>query len=295
LENQNRLTFLRTIVQLVLNDPQLLIEKLLLKTKKRRTYNHTSIFKPDRQHLIRNKRLNEIANNFNLYREHYNELNFEDLKKLNTIWYHMYPVQKHFDFLFVKSCVRYLIKRLRKKDLFVAELGGYQGELAYEILKSFPLITWRNFDIIAHRRVCELTRYDYEETVLTKPLWSAKIDLKNCDIFVMSDTIEHFNDEEAKRIFNMVKEFNVKSIIIKSPLTPNGQTWHNYKGSHLLRLGSNQLKAILAKDYRLVKEISDCFFWVRRDFENRLPLDGNALQFSIHIMPHPLFCANSVL
>jgi len=111
---------------------------------------------------------------------------------------------------------------------------------------------------------CELAQYDYKEIVLTKPLWLEKIDLKNCDVFIMSDTIEHFIDEEANKIFNMLQKSNVKSVIIKSPLLPSGQTWHNYHGSHVLRLGSNQLKTILGKDYRLVKEISDCFFWVKR-------------------------------
>lgn len=176
----------------------------------------------------------------------------------------MYPDQKRFDFVFVRSCIKYLTKRLRKRDLFVAEMGGYQGELAYEILKDFSPITWSNFEIIPHRRVCELAQYDYEEIVLTKPLWLEKIDLKNCDVFIMSDTIEHFSDEEANETFNMLQRFNIKSVIIKSPLNPSGQTWDNYNGSHLLRLGSNHLKAILGKDYRLVKEIFDCFFWIRR-------------------------------
>jgi hypothetical protein len=256
------------MIKLVLVDPQLLIEKLLLGPKRIRKnpiYQYIWSYQSDCHQLTQNKKLFEIANSFNLYRDLYEELSFEELKGINTIWYHKYPNQKRFDLLFVRSCIKYLTRRLQKKDLFVAELGGYQGELAYEILKSFSLITWKNIEIIPHKRVCELAQFDYEEIVLTKPFWLEKINLKNCDVFIMSDSVEHFNDEEAKKIFNIINKYNIKSVIIKSPLNSKGQKWYNYCGSHLLRIGSNQIKKIMKREYRLVKEYDDCFFWVKRD------------------------------
>jgi hypothetical protein len=69
-----------------------------------------------------------------------------------------------------------------------------------------------------------LSQYNYQEAVLNKPFWLTEIDLGNCEVFIMSDTIEHFTDDEAKRILDFIRSFKVKSIIIKSPLTPNGQT-----------------------------------------------------------------------
>jgi hypothetical protein len=47
----------------------------------------------------------------------------------------------------------------------------------------------------------------------------------------MSDVIEQFTDEEAIKILNTLNSHNVKSIIIKSPLSPDWETWDNYFGS----------------------------------------------------------------
>jgi len=241
-------------------DPHLFSEKLLLRRKNQPMYLHVW---PFQQSSLDDDKLLKIGKDWNLYREFYNDLSFEDLKKLNTFWYSMGSCL-HFDAPFVKSCLRYLTKRLGRKDLFVAEMGGAQGELAYEILKNFPEITYRNYDIIPFWRVRELSQYNYEQIVLTKHLWLEKIDLKGCDVFIMSDVIEHFTDEEAIKILNMLNALNVKSIIIKSPLSPDGETWDNYFGSHLLRMGSNQLISILGRDYQLKRKYYDCYFWIRR-------------------------------
>lgn len=203
---------------------------------------------------------------FNFYRLVYDELSFEDLKRLNTRWYTMYPEQDRFDTNFVLTCIDEIIGH-NGHFLRVHELGGYQGELAWEILSKRPRITWTSFDIIKHKIIPELQN-NFSEYVLNKQLWKSNIGLEG-HVFISMHTLEHFSNTEFLELLDYLFKQNIKYLILQLPVKPEGHSWKNYFGSHLLTYGSDKIKELLGKRYMLVREVAKgermedgwCSFW----------------------------------
>lgn len=194
---------------------------------------------------------------FNKFREVYHELTLEDLKLLYRIWLVKYPEQSYFDSMFFLSCIEKVKHELGRNPKIV-ELGGYDGKLAYEILKKHSGINWLNIEIIRHdvNVVPELKNYDYTEHVLfnAKQVYDEKLDLSGFDVFISSDTIEHLSNNELIKLYNYLVETNIKYLMLKINVYQNGQSWEGYGGTHLLTFGVNQLKKIFKEHYEMVEE-----------------------------------------
>jgi len=200
---------------------------------------------------------------FNFYRMVYKDLSFADLKRLNTRWYTMFPDQGRFDSKFVKDCLR------EANVESVAELGGYQGELAFECLTVNPHLRWVSFDIIPHKTLPELRKYEFSEYVLQKQLWHSLIDLSGFQAFVSMHTLEHFSNTEFLELLDYLFKQKIRYLILQLPVKPEDHSWKHYFGSHLLTYGSNKIKQLLGKRYELVREVAKgermedgwCSFW----------------------------------
>lgn len=154
------------------------------------------------------------------------------------------------------NCFKHIVKTLKRSNLFVVELGGFEGALALEILKMYPTMQWLNVEIIKHRMKRGLEKYRYKEYVLSEQLWREELDLGKYDVFVSSHTLEHLSNVQVKRLFECLILNNIKYLILDIPVRPNGQTWHGYSGTHILTVGSNHLKKLLSSSYVLVFERS---------------------------------------
>lgn len=191
---------------------------------------------------------------FDHFREVFPSLSFNDLKKQHEEWYREYPGQTRVSKQFFINCFKYVVKTLKRSNLNVVELGGYEGELALQILKFYPEMQWLNIEIISHRMKKGLENYQYKEHVLSDQLWNENLDLRKYDVFVSSHTLEHLSDVQVERLFHYLGANNLKYLILQVPIKVNGQTWQGYGGAHVLRMGSTQMKKLLNPLYCLVYE-----------------------------------------
>lgn len=212
---------------------------------------------------------------FNYYRQLYSKFSFEDRQKLYTLWYKAFPDgAEPFDGQFVLDCIDEIISD-NGHYLRVHELGGYRGELAWEVLSKHPRITWTSFDIIKHDILPELPD-NFSECVLEKELWETNIGLEG-DVFISMHTLEHLSDADFDKLLAYILKQKITHLILQLPIQPEGQTWANYLGAHVLTYGSNKIKKLLEPRYKLVREVPRdesgedirkwggwCSFWVRK-------------------------------
>ena len=188
---------------------------------------------------------------FNNYRTHYDSLQFNQKKKFYSRIESFFPQLKNFyrhNLDFIKDCLEPF------KPLKVVELGGGNGEL----MSEFPEYDWVNFDF--HN--------------LTDNLWVLKPEL-DCNLFISCHTIEHFSNREFESLIEYLHELNPKYILLNAPLLPDGQSWHNYFGLHVLTYGTEKVKSLLQEQYELVKKVPYdettlkgwCAFWRKKDLK----------------------------
>jgi hypothetical protein len=204
-------------------------------------------------------RLEAIAQtgDFDTFRKYYRCLSFDDLKKIYEIWLQKYPEQRHFDTRLFLSCIKNAASALNKK-VKVVELGGYGGELAFQIFKECPeILEWLNIEIVKHKMFNGLEKYHYSEYVLSKQVWQEDLDISKYDIFISSDTLEHFTDEEVRKLITFIVNNKVKYLALKAPILFNGQTWNGAVASHVLNMGTKQIKRLLEVSYELIDEHED--------------------------------------
>lgn len=111
----------------------------------------------------------------------------------------------------------------------VAELGGWDGALAGEMLARHPIELWTNYDLVVVPQVCASPRYRLQ--ALTRPLWDAPVE---ADAFVAMHVIEHVKAIELARL---VAQLRVRECLIESPLEDGPTDWSGYSGTHVLELG----------------------------------------------------------
>jgi hypothetical protein len=194
------------------------------------------------------------SGDFDWFRRDYNRLSFEDLKYLYGIWLQKYPGQKYYDKGFFLNCITLASEELGKANLRVAELGGYNGELALEILTVIPSLNWLNIEIIAHQPVNGLEHFSYREHVLSSQLWDEHLNLSDRDVFVSGDTLEHFSNDEFEKIIGYLETQRIRYLVLKIPIYPEGQTWNGVSAAHLLTMSVEQAAGVISKFYVLLSE-----------------------------------------
>lgn len=209
------------------------------------------------------------------YRKIYRNLSFRDKKLLHEFWYRRFPVQRGFagDMRFFVKCIDKVMKQTKRKRLRVVEYGGREGSLAFELMKKYPRMSWVNIEIIAHKKLARMKKYEYREHVLSRELWHEKPNLKKKDVFLSCNTLEHISGNQIYALFNYIKTQKIKYLIMRISTSPKGQNWGGYIGSHVLRMGTDTIKGLLRKrGYQLIEELNYekdvlylkgwCSFWV---------------------------------
>lgn len=206
---------------------------------------------------------------FNFYRLGYGQFSFADKKVLYQMYMELFPEDGQgdlFDSRFVLECFKQLPQG---KTLNIAELGGYQGELARHVILADHLVNWASFDIIPHKILPDLDPAWFAEYVLSKELWQTNINLSYVDAFISMHTLEHFSNAEFTHLIDYIVNQKIPYLIFQIPIEPEGQSWKNYLGAHVLTFGSLKVKEILAPYYTLVSEVAKgrkiregwCSFW----------------------------------
>jgi hypothetical protein len=193
------------------------------------------------------------SGDFDWYRANYQRLSFDDLKRINAIWSQKYPIQRHYNVDFVIDSFRRIVSETGRDQLRIAELGGYNGGLALQVLRVFPRLHWTNIEIIKHTSVSDLRNYQYCEYVLSKQIWEEMLDISDRDVFVSVNTLEHFPNNEMKNIVDYLSKNRPTYLLLSIP-TVGGLSWNGYGGSHLLMMGREEVKGLLSGSYAIMVE-----------------------------------------
>lgn len=218
------------------------------------------------------KQLVDVARalDFDWFREHYDELSFDDLKLLYSIWHEIYPDQHFFDAEFFMGCFDKIVIETGRNDLNVVELGGYDGSLALKLLEKHPNMKWLNIEMLPQKKAIGLYRYNYWEYVLSKQIWEECLNIKPCDVFLSSETLEHFSGREVQRILGFITENEAAYLIIQASIKPHPYTWRGEIAAHVLTLTQDNIKIMLRKHYELVFEKNVWkSLWRRRKLADR--------------------------
>ena len=224
----------------------------------------------DKEQVIR-----KIIDNtdWDLWRAHYADLDFEDQRRIYDGILPKFPQQEGYDAaFFLRSFGRLADAGLDLSKMKVAELGPFRGELAGICLKHFKLRAWAGYEI--SRWAVERTRLDAEKRGFTNiAIWDQfwELDIPCHDIFVSSDTIEHFSDEHAKKILETASD-RTDVLMLQVDCKPKGASWNGYDGTHIIEMTTEDIiEYLTAKGFFLVERSGIRIFMVLEGLVNEFP------------------------
>jgi len=192
-----------------------------------------------------NPGLSRIANH-NRWRENYGDLSFDDQKRYYETIFKNSPHQRQYTIEHVEAPFR---NQLRDKYLWVIEFGGYQGELAHQLLLKYDNVkSWTNYEIserVLTHQVCNDPRYT--PILITDFIWNKPPPLIY-NTFVSSHTIEHITGDDFKKLVDKVIrhcDYVILEIPLPIDMSRGAKTWHNYDGTHIQDLSWNDIVTIL--------------------------------------------------
>jgi len=184
--------------------------------------------------------------NHNRWRKNYGQMTYQDHKDYYEAIFEDTPFQRQYHF----KEMEYPFERLKNKELWVLEFGGYQGELAHQILRKYDNIEgWDNFEITDRAlkyRVCSDKRYN--PIVLDDFIWDKPPQHMAYDVFVSSHTIEHITGYDFQKLVDKVIrhcDYCILEIPLPHDMSRGVETWHNYDGTHIQDLSWGKIQTIL--------------------------------------------------
>jgi Fe-S-cluster containining protein len=202
---------------------------------------------------------------WDLWREQYDNLSFDDQRRIYDEILPKFPQQEGYDASFFLRAFRRLADAgFNLSDTKVAELGPFRGELAAICLKQFRVKRWFGYEI--SRWAVERTRTDAKERgfanfAVRDQFW--KLDVSAFNIFISSDTIEHFSDEHAKNILSAACD-QADVLMLQIDCKPKGASWKGYNGTHKIEMTIDDVVLYLAgKGFHLVERSGIRLFMVR--------------------------------
>jgi Fe-S-cluster containining protein len=203
---------------------------------------------------------------WDLWREQYNNLTFDDQRRIYDELLPKFPQQEGYDAAFFLHVFQRLqMAGFALEVMKVSELGPFRGELAGICLKQFKLRAWAGYEI--SRWAVERTRPDakklgFYNIAIGNQFWD--MDLPCFDIFVSSDTIEHFTDEDAKKIFDTAC-VRADILMLQIDCKPKGASWRGYDGTHIIEMTTEDIIEYLSsKGFVLVERSGIRIFLVSK-------------------------------
>ena len=186
--------------------------------------------------------VSEAVREFDLWREHYDSLTFQDQQAFYRRLAVLYPCQQSFS-LYQAGL---FFQRYRPRS--VVELGGWDGALANHILAGDSRIEWwHNYDLVEVPQACVDDRYMLH--VLSEPFQAAT---RSGDAFVATHTIEHLKEHEIREV---VARLKFRVCLIEAPLNDRPTDWTGYFGSHILDVGWARIDQVFSEHgYRVDHE-----------------------------------------
>ncbi len=147
-----------------------------------------------------------------------------------------WPTQKSFTYSNFES----LFKKA-PPNLSVVEIGGWKGELAEKCLSNFPIEKWSNFDFCG-AAIGKTIPSDkrYIAYLQNSPAWFRNYRKEEFDVCVSAHMIEHLSDAHLIELLDWIKGIPV--VIFEAPLLDGENNWHDYYGTHILKMGWDKIK-----------------------------------------------------
>jgi hypothetical protein len=185
--------------------------------------------------------------NFDLWRENYDSLTFEDQCRFYDWVAEKYPDQAEYN----AEPIRYALYRATEEigPLYVMEIGGWDGALAAETLDGLDdtrIAAWTNYDIAQMALVRGSWIPDRYRPVLLKDFpWNYSFPNRH-NVFVATHFIEHIKAHELLKLFFALKQ-SIKYIVLQAPIEDSviHKDWSGYTGSHILEIGWSQVYDML--------------------------------------------------
>jgi len=186
---------------------------------------------------------------WNAWRASYGEMTFADQARFYDVVHDQFPEQARFS---TRILERFL-EHVGVDRIDVAELGGWDGGFAAEILSTHPEIaSWVNHEASAaavDASICSDPRYTGD--ALEDWYW---VRHHVCDLFVASHVLEHLTFVDVLRVFDAT---HCKWMYLQSPLGEEATSWDGYRGSHILEVGWRVLVDELAeRGFTFLEDIS---------------------------------------
>ncbi len=193
-----------------------------------------------------------VDNNWDFYRRKYinGMYSFDDLVKLNNIWYHkvqnqeFYNLNKALDFFSTFD-----------EPVSVVELGCYRGSLAQQVLaKNENITVWLGYDICSGALDDEVVHDERFKPVYMEDQWHNQ-HKGDFDIFVSTHTLEHMTVPEVRAVLDKLDVWCKRAVYLELPLLESGKVWRGGASSHVLRWGRKHFRDIFNQgEWRVIYE-----------------------------------------
>jgi len=177
---------------------------------------------------------------WDLWRAHYPEFTYAEHRE---IWDTLYPKlkQQHCADVqwFLRSFQQLKDWGMDLSQARVVEFGSYDGWLAAECMRVFPIAGWTEMVPYAVQQTSpEAIGRGVLNIAADKPLWEMS-DMGTFDIFVSSHAIEHISTEDCLALLDFVCARS-QVMLVEIPTLAPGQTWDGAISSHILDLTQSQ-------------------------------------------------------
>ncbi len=162
------------------------------------------------------------------WRAHYAASTYAEQTAFYADIFRLYPQQKHHSIDHVAAAFD------RYAPQTVVELGGWDGELAAQMLAKRPDIeSWVNVEISRPAVQSTLEQMDprYSAPELDDWYWTKEW---SADLFLASHCIEHLTADDLDRT---LRATSAKQLFLDAPLADGPTDWHGYLGTHILEVG----------------------------------------------------------
>lgn len=178
---------------------------------------------------------------WNKWRSLYDTLTCADNAAIMADFYACNQTQVHYT---LPAIIDFFAKHPAKR---VIEVGGWDGEVARQILSERPEIEWWTNYEICRGAAAKLSCPRYEAPDLSSFVWDLPLSIAKYDTLMASHILEHMKLRNIHALLDRLPTVRAVYVDAPIPLDTTTNTWAGYQGSHILEVGWKQLEDAFAE------------------------------------------------